>query len=85
MNKKTAAEIKKIIKFVEEQNKSLFYLTWQEEGYIISLQKKIKSEDTMVESISSETGDYIVENIRSLDNSFKIQDLLNELESEGIY
>lgn len=84
MNKKTALEIKKLIQHVEEQGKPAFYLIWREEDFAISLQKKLKDNaDEPAFTISSSTGDYIVENIRSLDNSYKIQDLQKELEEEA--
>jgi hypothetical protein len=86
MDKRVVTEIKKIIQHVEAQNKNAFYLIWKEDGYSVSLQKKTKAaiEDEPF-SISSTSGEYIVENIRSLDNSFKILDLVKELENEGIY
>lgn len=86
MDKKIAIEIKKIIGYAEEREKKSFFLLWTEDHYLASLQKISKPESaTDSIKISTTTGDYLVENIRSLDNSFKVSDLIKELESEGIY
>ena len=83
MEKKLVSEIKKIVKFLNEHEKTIFYMFWGEEDYTIQLNKKVN--DNVDLKISTSTGDYIIENIRSLDNSFKANDLIKELENEGYY